>query len=207
MSSVTSCSYYDLDTILSEEERVTAEFSIDAYGLGYLDPARDPSTEPDVAVGCKLDLPYWMIQPLNKRNWVEFQFPKIYGKHFREVLRANSDPQVVSLHDKAPYFEDFGLRMASDVCEHNQEGEQAAESREAYITIQNAMVNRSQHLLDLSENSSHEDTSKLVKGLTERERELFSIGQASSQSFRAWKERNTATIKKAQVGKKRSRGH
>lgn len=206
MASSTPCAYYDIDAILSEEERVTAEFVIDANGLGFLDPARDPNTQPDVAAGSKLDLPYWMIQPLNKRNWVEFQFPKIYGKYFRETLRANSDPQVVSLHDKAPYFEDFGLRMAIDVCEHSQDGEQPAEAREAYLIIQNAMVNRSRHLLDLSENSSNEDTSTLLKGLTQRERQLFAVGQLSSQSFRAWKERSAATIKKAQVGKKRSRG-
>jgi len=114
--------------------------------------------------------------------------------------------QVVTLHDKAPYFEDFGLRMTLDVCDHSGEEEQTAEAREAYVTIQNAMVNRSRHLLDLSENSSNEDTSTLLKGLTEREKELFALGQASSQSFRFWKERSAATIKKAQVGKKRFRG-
>lgn len=199
-------SYFDINTILSEEERVTAEFMIDAKGLGYLDPARDASVEPDVISGSKLDLPYWMIQPLNKRNWVDFQFPKIYGRYFRESLRANSDPQVVSLHDKAPYFEDFGLKMTLDMCDHSTEEEQAAEAREAYVTIMNAMVNRSRCLLDLSENSSNEDTSTLLKGLTEREKELFAVGQASSQSFRLWKERSAATIKKAQVGKKRFRG-
>ena len=57
--------YFNIDAILSEEEasafcalcslnqwpwlqRVTAVFSIDAHGLGYLDPARDPAKEPDV---------------------------------------------------------------------------------------------------------------------------------------------------------------
>merc|ERR1711981_1461902 len=86
--------YYDLDAILAEEERVAAEFSIDAHGLGYLDPARDATVEPDIRTGSKLDLPYWMIPPLNQRNWVEFQFPKFFGKHFRESLHADAAPQV-----------------------------------------------------------------------------------------------------------------
>jgi len=201
-------SYYDIETILSEEERVTAEFSIDAHGLGYLDPARDPASEPDVTAGSKMDLPYWMIQPLNKRNWVEFQFPKIYGKYFREVLRANATPQVVTLHDKSPYFEDFGLRMSMDLVEHleREGGEALEEAKQAYLTIQSAMVIRSHSLLNLSENSSNEDTSRLLKGLTEHEKRVFAVGQQSSEAFKAWKERNTATITKAQVGRKRTRG-
>ena len=72
MASSAPCAYYDIDAILSEEEvdsrirdtvaslsvclpararclqRVTAEFAIDANGLGFLDPARDPNTQPDV---------------------------------------------------------------------------------------------------------------------------------------------------------------
>ena len=30
-------------------QRVNAEFAVDAYGMGYLDPSKDPSTEPDVS--------------------------------------------------------------------------------------------------------------------------------------------------------------
>ena len=31
-----------------------------------------------------------MIQPLVKRNWVEFEFPKAYHKHFREQVKADN---------------------------------------------------------------------------------------------------------------------
>ena len=97
------------------------------------------------------------------------------------------------------------------------------------------------------QNSSNEDTSRLLKGLTEREKKgettcsntvvlgsimltalsfstcrlhadcmlrcvryhgpipsaVFAVGQQSSEAFRAWKERNTATITRAQVTRTR----
>jgi len=147
-----------------------------------------------------------MIQPLVKRNWVEFKFPKAYHKHFREQIIADSNPQVLTLHDKSPYYEDFGLQMARDVCERADEGEQVDEAREVYLAIGGAIVNRSQHLLSLCENSCEEDTSGLKKGLTEREKNVFAVGQDASRCFRSWKDRESGTIMKVQVGKKRSRG-
>ena len=122
-----------------------------------------------------------MIQPLVKRNWVEFEFPKAYHKHFREQVKADSSPSVLTLHDKSPYYEDFGLQMAQHVCERADEGEQVEEAREVYLAIQGAIVNRSQHLLSLSENSCNEDTSGLMKGLTEREKAAFAVGQDASR--------------------------
>ena len=75
----------------------------------------------------------------------------------------------------------FGLQMAQHVCERADEGEQVEEAREVYLAIQGAIVNRSQHLLSLSENSCNEDTSGLMKGLTEREKAAFAVGQDASR--------------------------
>merc|ERR1712072_472383 len=107
---VAKANYFEIDAILSEEERVQTEFQIDAYGLGYLDPARNAVTDPDLTSGSSLSLPYWMVQPLNKRNWVELRFPKYYGKLFLDELLADAKPEVLSLHDKSPYFEVFGFQ-------------------------------------------------------------------------------------------------
>ena len=113
--------------------------------------------------------------------------------------------QVLTLQDKDPYFEEFGLRMASDICEHSNDDEFLGEARESYLAISGAVLNRSQVLLDLCENSSNEDTSTLLKGLTEREKKTFNVGQGASRSFRLWKERVSGTIVKVQTGKKRPR--
>ena len=77
-------SYFDINTILSEEEvtvnwnliynliyehlswclqRVTAEFVIEAKGLGYLDPARDASVEPDVSEAASLKIHVESVGP------------------------------------------------------------------------------------------------------------------------------------------------
>lgn len=43
--------YYDMDAILSEEERVPCVFTLDATGMGMLDPT---TSEEDLAQGTKV---------------------------------------------------------------------------------------------------------------------------------------------------------
>lgn len=43
--------YYDLESILSEEERVPCVFTLDAMGMGMLDPT---TAEEDLAQGAKV---------------------------------------------------------------------------------------------------------------------------------------------------------
>lgn len=45
-----SSGYYDMDSILSEEERVPCIFTLDAVGMGMLDPT---TSEEDLAQGTK----------------------------------------------------------------------------------------------------------------------------------------------------------
>ena len=44
-------------------------------------------------------------------SWVLGQ---MYGKHFTASLRADPGVNVLSLHDKSPYFEEFGLKLATE---------------------------------------------------------------------------------------------
>ena len=81
--------------------------------------------------GSKLNLPYWLVNPLYRRQWLEVSLPKvhphwillgaaslttpqIYGKHFCDTLRADPGVRVVTLHDKSPYFEEFGTTIAAE---------------------------------------------------------------------------------------------
>lgn len=43
--------YYDIDSILSEEERVPCTFALDAVGMGFLDQS---NTEEDLERGTKV---------------------------------------------------------------------------------------------------------------------------------------------------------
>ena len=49
--------YLDIDEILAEEERISCIFSIDAAGLGPLDPT---TNEEDLPAQSKVELPLWL---------------------------------------------------------------------------------------------------------------------------------------------------
>ena len=49
--------FLDIDEILAEEERLSCVFSLDASGLGYLDPT---SNEEDLPENSKVELPLWL---------------------------------------------------------------------------------------------------------------------------------------------------
>lgn len=49
--------FLDIDEILAEEERMSCVFSLDASGLGSLDPT---SNEEDLPATSKIELPLWL---------------------------------------------------------------------------------------------------------------------------------------------------
>lgn len=49
--------YYDVDSILSEEEKLPCVCTLDAIGMGFLDPS---TTEEDLARGTKVR---WIMSP------------------------------------------------------------------------------------------------------------------------------------------------
>jgi GINS complex subunit 3 len=49
--------FLDIDEILAEEERIACIFSLDASGLGTLDPT---SNEEDLPASSKVELPLWL---------------------------------------------------------------------------------------------------------------------------------------------------
>ncbi|CAM9462640.1 unnamed protein product, partial [Ectocarpus sp. 13 AM-2016] len=57
--------YYDIDTILSEEIRVPCVFTLDAVGMGVLDPT---TSDEDLSQGAKVDFPLWMARPLASKG-------------------------------------------------------------------------------------------------------------------------------------------
>ena len=91
--------YYDLDSILCEEERIPAVFATDAVNLGFLDPS---SAEEDLKQDTKIELPLWLAKSLDAKNMVHLELPKYYGTKF--LLHLSADPSVVNIREKSPFF-------------------------------------------------------------------------------------------------------
>ena len=53
--------YYNIDSILMEQENVPCEMRTDIFKLGHLDPS---SHERDLKQGARLDLPLWLAEKL-----------------------------------------------------------------------------------------------------------------------------------------------
>ena len=94
-----SSSYYDIDSILSEEERVPSIFNVDGVQLGFLDPS---SFDDDLKKDTNIELPFWLCKTLQSKGMVNIESPKFYKHKFLEHMEA--DPSVVNLREKSPYY-------------------------------------------------------------------------------------------------------
>jgi len=99
--------YYDLDNILSEEEKIPVSFLYPAWQLGFLDPG---SGEEDLKRGAKVEVSVWLGKELQKNKYISLETPKLYGPKMRGAL--NADSQIISLHS-TPFFYHLGSLLAA----------------------------------------------------------------------------------------------
>ncbi|KAL4472859.1 hypothetical protein ABPG72_020593 [Tetrahymena utriculariae] len=115
--------YYDIDDILSEDEKVNVKFNEICVGIGFLDQHQEFSDGKDIPKGTVLEMPFWLgvqlaqtISVSKQSNFEEdtpiavLEIPKIYRSQFQNSLLA--DPTVINLREKSNYFYEFGLKMA-----------------------------------------------------------------------------------------------
>jgi GINS complex subunit 3 len=92
--------YYDIDSILSEENTVPCELRHGCTGVGtVLDPGADVATLPPNA---KVDLPMWMVQVMAKRQLLHVHLPIYFKDHMRRKLRAGAGCE--NLRVRCNYF-------------------------------------------------------------------------------------------------------
>ncbi|XP_041376292.1 DNA replication complex GINS protein PSF3-like [Gigantopelta aegis] len=177
-----SDSYFDIDDILTTQEKLPCKVELPIYRLGYLDPSCESD---DLLPGTKLDLPYWMARGLcsRKRHIVSVDSPKQYRTAYREILTA--DANVVDLHKLGPYFYRFGS------CLLNFEYADATDIAKCLLKTFQARFRR---IMDCSQNVLNEDTSVVTSKLDEMERSLFSDGQKGLNDFNRWEKRETEKL-------------
>jgi len=78
--------YYNIESILSEEEYVPCVLRHGCTGVGrILDPGSDLE---DIAPETRVDMPLWMVQVMAKRQLVQVELPVYFKDHMRRKLRA-----------------------------------------------------------------------------------------------------------------------
>ncbi|CAM9320591.1 unnamed protein product [Hapterophycus canaliculatus] len=180
--------YYDIDSILSEEVRVPCTFTLDAIGMGVLDPT---TSDEDLSQGAKVDFPLWMARPLAGKGMVDLDLPKHYTEKFREQLEAG--PGAINLRDRCPFYYEVGVSLASLT------GDQRLQDTLLMVFS----GERFKRLLDCSLNSLNEDVNSFTRDLPNLEKSLFNSGYRSSEEYVGWKSRafNKLAMSKVIQGK------
>ncbi|KAH3714638.1 DNA replication complex GINS protein PSF3-like [Dreissena polymorpha] len=181
--------YYDLDDIISTNEKIPCKIEIPIYRLGYLDSS---SVNEHLTPGSKLEFPFWMARSLcsRKRHMVSVEMPKQYREAYREILTA--DASVVDLHKLGPYYFSFGIHMLKF---------ELPESPDVAKILVKSFQQRFRKVMDSSQNCYNEDTSKLTDKLDESEILLFRAGQHGLNEFVRWETRQTEKLTTSEMVK------
>ncbi|ATY65468.1 DNA replication complex GINS PSF3 [Cordyceps militaris] len=106
-------SYYDIDAILTDAEKVPCQFELDVPYLGHLD-----NNPHGLKPGTPLLLPLWLAEMLALASSggadghdapLTLRLPPCLGETVLAALKA--DPRAVALRDQSPHFFGVGVRM------------------------------------------------------------------------------------------------
>eukprot|EP00939_MAST-03C_sp_MAST-3C-sp1_P003198 g3198.t1 len=167
-------SYYDLDAILGEEQRVPTTFKVSAAQLGHFMPGNEVQQIEDLPKDTRLELPLWLSKILLERNMVALDMPPFYGSRNRSRLKA--DEWSINIRDKSPYYFRVGRTLSkikNDV--------------ELLDLMQKICASRHKEILDRSQNSLNEDMTNFKRNLSDMEMNSFKAGYDAANDFFRWK--------------------
>lgn len=178
------CDYFDLNDILSCQEKVPCTFETQVKDLGFLDHgAESENLEP----GTEMELPFWLAKELcgAQRRMISVDLPKVYREAYRQILEA--DATAVDLNKFGPYYYSFGGKLLDF---GNAENSRIAES------LMMAYMKRMRKLMDLSLNKieNGNDLLALLPKLDNDERNIFTLTQRGLMDFEQWKKGVTSKL-------------
>ncbi|KAM7186844.1 DNA replication complex GINS protein psf-3 [Rhypophila sp. PSN 637] len=185
-------SYYDLDAILTDAEKIPCTFQLDVPELGYLD--NNPGHT--LKSGTNVLLPLWLAEMLAIANmgddqnpdksFIAFDLPPAVGKDVMAALKA--DPRSVPLRIQSPNFYNLAKHMMD-----------LAEEQELHAVVRKAFITRaadiSLHARKAGGAGSKDEGSNLgigaageefLRGLDEWERILFRKAHDGARSTKEW---------------------
>ncbi|EGE82652.2 DNA replication complex GINS protein psf3 [Blastomyces gilchristii SLH14081] len=170
-------SYYDLDAILTDAQKLPCTFELEVPGLGYL----DGNVGEDIKPGTRIDLPLWLGEMLavgartNSSPLVNLELPNALSEKVLNALKA--DPRTVDLRSLAPHFYRLGVRMLELV-----------EAEEMVDVLMETFKKRAMEIADHAHNSrgALSDGVEFLRGLDETERQLFRAAHGSAKEMRVW---------------------
>ncbi|KAI9821457.1 MAG: DNA replication protein [Thelocarpon impressellum] len=170
-------SYYDIDAILTDAQKVPCTFELAVPGLGYL----DGNAGGDLKKGTRVNLPLWLAemlavsQRLGTSPLATLDLPPALSARVLNALQA--DARMVDLRALAPHFYGLGARML----------ELFEEEEMADVLLETFKV-RAAEIADHAHNprGALGEGADFLRGLDETERQLFRAAHDSAKAMRAW---------------------
>ncbi|BCS01131.1 DNA replication protein PSF3 [Aspergillus luchuensis] len=104
-------SYYDIDAILTDSQKLPCTFELDVPGLGIL----EGNAGENIKAGTRIDLPLWLGEMLSigarlgTSRLVTLDLPSALSERVMNALKA--DPRTVDLRSLAPHFYSLSERI------------------------------------------------------------------------------------------------
>ncbi|KAJ5570094.1 uncharacterized protein N7459_009524 [Penicillium hispanicum] len=104
-------SYYDIDSILTDAQKLPCTFELEVPGLGIL----EGNPGEDIKAGTRIDLPLWLGEMLSigarlgTSRLVQLDMPDALSERVMNALKA--DPRTVDLRALAPHFYSLSERV------------------------------------------------------------------------------------------------
>ncbi|KZZ91292.1 GINS complex, subunit Psf3 [Ascosphaera apis ARSEF 7405] len=170
-------SYYDVDAILTDAQKLPCTFEIEVPGLGYL----DGNAGQNVKAGSHIELPLWLGEMLAVPSRpgadpvVTIDLPKALSDPVINALKA--DPRFVDIRAQAPHFYRLAVRILA-----------LMEADEIDDVLIETMKKRAIEIFNHAHNprGALGEGVEFLRGLDETERQLFRAAHDSSKSVKAW---------------------
>ncbi|KAI9730769.1 MAG: DNA replication protein [Claussenomyces sp. TS43310] len=179
-------SYYDVDAILTDAQKVPCTFELDCPHLGYLDA--QPSLP--LKSGTNIPLPLWLAEmlavssPSSSKTLITLDLPTCFGSRVMNALKA--DPKSVDLRAQAQNFFALGARIL----------ELFEEDTILHVLTETFRV-RAAEIGDFAANAGGNnrtgggpglatDGVEFLRGLEEGERQLFRTSHESAKALKSW---------------------
>ncbi|KAK4183615.1 DNA replication complex GINS protein psf3 [Podospora australis] len=191
-------SYYDIDSILTDAEKIPCTFQLDIPDLGYL----DNSPGQPLKAGTTVNLPLWLAEMLviantgsvDNNTFVTFDLPPALGNDVVSALKA--DPRAVPLRDRSAHFYGLATHMM-DLSEEQELGQVLRKtfvSRATEIALHARKVGGTGHG---HKGKGKDESSNLglgnageefLRGLDDWERKLFRKAHEGAKAGKEWME-------------------
>lgn len=176
--------YFDLNAILTDAQKVPCTFELLVPGLGYL----GGNIGADVKEGTKLELPLWLgemlavSKPAGDSSLATMDMPAALGQRVINALKA--DPRTVELRAQATHYYGLAGRML-----------ELFEDDEMVDVLTDTFKKRAVEIADKAGNTRNvqSDGSDFIRGLDETERQLFRAAHDGGNAAKKWFEMSSAT--------------